>query len=143
MHNLLKRWLLTIFILVSSQGLADASVDYRSGIEAFKTGNYEEALTYFKQAEAAGMDIPRLYYNLGATNYKLGRYGESRTYFSRLVGDPKWGTLAEYNLGLIAEVSGDQQAAIRYYSQVYRTADPTSKVKQLAGIKLTELKPDA
>jgi len=142
MMKSLRLWFIPILILLSPHSVASVDDSYKAGIKAFRGGDYENALQHFQAAEAAGLDNARLFFNLGSTYYKLGRYNQSREYFSRLEDHPKWGGLANYNLGLIAEDTGDQRAAMRYYTRAYRAAAPGSKIRELATLKMRELKPD-
>ncbi|MDZ7735678.1 MAG: hypothetical protein U5P41_05955 [Gammaproteobacteria bacterium] len=52
------------------------------------------------------------------------------------------GALAHYDLGLIAESVEDQRSAVHHYTQAYRISTPGSKVRELAVLKIKELKPD-
>lgn len=141
MYKPLTGCLLALMLLTPLPALAAASDAYRAGVEAFQAGDYEQAKESFEQAEAAGMDSAKLHYNLGSTYYKLGQYAQSRQRFNMLVDHPKWGPWAQYNLGLLAERSGDQQGAARYYSQAYESAQ-TRKLRQLSATKLNRLDPD-
>lgn len=140
MHKYLAACVLTL-ILFPFQSMAAASDDYRAGIQAFRAGDYEEARRHFEAAEDAGMSTAKLNYNLGSTYYKLGLYAQSRQRFNMIVDHPQWGSWAQYNLGLIAEATGNQQSAVNYYNRAYESAE-SSKLRQLAAIKLQQLQPD-
>jgi len=114
---------------------------FQAGVEAFQQGEYEQALKYFRRAKARGGNRAQLYYNLGSTYYKLGRYRQAAEEFERLLNRPGWRHLALYNLGLTAEARGDRQAAFDYYAAA-RQAAGTSKIKQLADLKLSKLQRD-
>lgn len=117
MGRLWLLWLLMLPLLsVSMPAAAAGDADlYRAGVEAFNKGDYEQALTFFKQARVQGNRQPGLFYNLGVTFYKTGQYAQAAEAFQQLADDPAWGALALYNLGLTAEAQGLRQAAIDYY----------------------------
>ncbi len=131
--------LLVITGVLTAAMPAYGSQAYQAGIKAFRQGSYEQALEYFRQAEANGLDSPGLVYNLGVTCYMLGNYREAAEQFQRLEDNPDWRHLTLYNLGLVAEAAGDRRAAIDYYSEA-RDAAGNSKIKQLASLKLRELR---
>lgn len=118
--------------------VADDAAAYRKGLTAFKNGNYPAALQHFQKAELAGMSSVTLHYNLGATHFRLGNYQESRTRFNGIRKDKKWGALAEYNLGLIAERESDLTVAAHHYRQAYDKAN-SEKVRQLAQTRLNAI----
>jgi len=89
----------------------------REGIEAFNEGEYERALGHFRRAEMAGDEAKSLQYNIAVSLYRLGRYDEARERFLALAQDPEWTVLAGYNLGLVAESTGDMAAARSYFEQ--------------------------
>lgn len=118
---------------------ADAEKTHQAGISAFKQGNYEEALKYFRQAESEGLKSPNLIYNLGVTYYRLERYKEAEQKFRSLADNhPEWRHLALYNLGRAAEARDDRGAAIDYYLQARRAAGK-SKIMRLASRRIEGL----
>lgn len=54
---------------------ADAAEDFALGVEAYNSGDYEQALQIFKSIEDSGYAGPELYYNLGNSYYKTGQKG--------------------------------------------------------------------
>ena len=106
--------------------------------EAFREGLFEQALSYFRAAEEAGMESHALHYNLGVTYYKLARYDEARQEFERLTTDPQNAPLAHYNLGRIALATGDNATARKQFKITSRTAQ-NEKLQILAADRLREL----
>jgi tetratricopeptide (TPR) repeat protein len=134
------RWFL-VLLLLSSPAVSDEPEPYRTGVDAFKAGKYEQALTFFKQSLLQGNQTPGLYYNLGVTFYKTGKYDQATDVFQRLVENPEWGSLALYNLGLTAEAQGQRQSAIDYYSRAQKKSGD-SPIASLAALRLKALLPD-
>ena len=66
----------------SAQDLSTAKVAFEQGNEAYKTGEYQEALEYYKQAaeDTKGVTIN---FNLANTYFKLDKLPESILYYER------------------------------------------------------------
>ena len=79
----------TIFILMLILGLASLlyadqkSYLFQKGNEAYQKGNYEEAVSSYKQILKMGYESPELYYNLGNSYYKLHKIGPAVLYYNR------------------------------------------------------------
>jgi hypothetical protein len=132
--------LLVIAFFASANIWAAASERYHAGISAFKASDYSQALEHFAAARRAGMTSPTLHYNLGATHYKLGHYRLAAAEFSRIGEDPKWGALAQYNLGLIAAKMGEPDEAQRHF-RIARREATSAKLTSMADAKLAPSSP--
>ncbi|WP_250461591.1 tetratricopeptide repeat protein [Microbulbifer litoralis] len=108
------------------------------GVEAFRSGDYQRALTLFERAESEGDDSAGLQYNIGVTLMKLGRYDSASGRFQRLLADPGWGDLARYNLALAAERRNRDIVAARYYRRISEASD-SGKLRKLARNRLNAL----
>ncbi|WP_193165725.1 tol-pal system YbgF family protein [Microbulbifer hainanensis] len=117
--------------------LALAGDSFARGTEAFKKGNYSDALAAFQHELNAGNDSANLQYNLGITLYKLERYGAAAGYFRQLGGDPDWRDLAEFQLGLVAERQGRRTSAVEHYRAA--AAGRSERLRRLAGTRLAAL----
>ncbi|WP_323845838.1 tetratricopeptide repeat protein [Microbulbifer magnicolonia] len=115
-----------------------AQSQFAEGVDAFKRGDYRQALQLFEQEELSGSVSARLKYNIGVTLIKLGRYGEASQYFQRLLAEPEWQDLARYNLALAAERSNRNIIAARHYRRVQEKAD-SQKLRSLASSRLNAL----
>jgi hypothetical protein len=128
-----------ILILCTHPALAtDAADAFNNGMDAFRAGRFEQALTQFEQARAAGIDSVDLHYNLGATYYKLGRYDLAAHAFMRVARHPPMAALAHYNLGLIALKTDDEAAAHKRFLQAYEETEDAT-LKTLAQRELARL----
>lgn len=87
------------------------------GNEAFKEGNYKEALEYYHQAEVERPETPELYYNIGGALYKEQKYEEAvdKLQKSFATDNVEHETSGHYNLGNVYYRMGDYQQAILSY----------------------------
>lgn len=108
-----------------------ASSQFEQGRDAFKAGNYEQALQHFNLAWGEGNNTATLSYNRAVTYYKLGQLEPAKSAFSSLLVNSKWVHLARYNLGRIAEQEGHFQKAYIWYSKVDDRAN-NAKLQRLA-----------
>lgn len=131
---------LLLTLVMALPALAEPN-HFQQGIEAFKAEDYPRALDHFNRAREAGNRSANLAYNRAVTLYRLDRLTEASEAFSELTDDERWGDLARYNLGLIAQAQGDSRAAQFWYAQVVQEADNT-KLQQLARQKLVALVAD-
>ncbi len=122
--------------LVTVAGEADEH--FSQGVKAAGAGDYKNALSHFLRVRELGQDKPVLDYNLGVTYYRLGQYSEARKVFIRLVKEPEFTHLAYFNLGLIANKSGDERSATDWFLRTYdNTSD--AKLKALSAKALERL----
>jgi len=134
-----------VLLLIFVQGAATASTvtteaSFDSGVKAFRSGDYEQALRHFEHAGRLGTDTHKLHYNLGVTYYHLGRYAEAQSEFEWLARIPELAPLAHYNLGLLALKQGMRDEARSQFDITASTAqDP--KLTALAKTQLAGLPP--
>ncbi len=118
-----------------------ASSSFQAGKKAFQSKEYDQALTLFKQAEAAGLDKPALFYNIGVCSYKLGLYEEATKSFLRAATFPKMAALAYYNLAVVAEKQADLDAALSWLQKSLNSAGPRDdKLVLLAQTALSRIR---
>lgn len=135
-------FLVTLLVAISVFGPARLAVaDTPGAAAAFKRGDYPQALTLFREAEAAGDESEKLKFNLGVTLFKLGRYAEASEYFWQLVPEPQWRDLAQYNLGLVARRQGNQVLAAQHFRRVSEGA-ASPKLQRLAALQLGSNSPE-
>lgn len=120
--------LVSLLCLSTPAGADPGGDDFDAGIRAFQRGEYRLAVEHFRRAQAAGLQNPRLDYNLGSAYYRLEDYANSRRHFEKLAAHPHFAALAFYNLGLIANRTGDPAGAIAWFDRCAETtADPELK----------------
>lgn len=137
------RFLMVISALLFAQHCLADSSDWAKGTIAFQEGDYQTALQYFENARREGQDGPAVHYNLAVCNFKLRRYESSRVGF-QLIADqyPKMRGLAEYNLGLVAQRSGNPESAIVHFLSAYEFSPDDPKLRILASNRLRETEPE-
>ena len=101
-----------------SRVYASAESDYELGLQAYKTGSYTAAASYFESALGQGMDSLSLIYNLASSYYKVGRLEEAKEYFLQLEQTEEMRDIARYHLGLIAVKEKDISVARNYFGLV-------------------------
>lgn len=118
----------------------EADTSFEHGVEAFRAGNYEQALQAFERARILGLDSTKLQYNLGVTYYHLHRYTEARQVFESLLPIEAVAARAHYNLGLVALRQQLDDEAYAHFSLVARTTgDP--RLRELAEQQLAAFVP--
>lgn len=124
---------------------------FAQGNQAFKAGDYDNAIIHFDaaftRASATGSPSATLTYNRAVTLYRLKRYTEASDAFSLLLvpGDPspeqqQWADLARYNLGLIARDTGDFINARKWFEQLQKP-NTNPRLQTLVETQLASLKP--
>ncbi|MFN8277271.1 MAG: tetratricopeptide repeat protein [Chitinophagales bacterium] len=80
-----NRWLLftgLICVAVVSNA-ASADANFAKANAAYKAGQYDEAITLYRQVRSAGVENAALYYNLGNAYYKNEQTGEAILQYER------------------------------------------------------------
>lgn len=116
---------------------AGAAEPFSSGTAAFRSGDYERALTHFEEARQAGQQSASLTYNLGVTLFKLQRYQAAQAEFQQLLDDPEWADVARLQLALLAEKQGRPVSAVGHYRILTDSESP--KLRRVAIARLTNL----
>ncbi len=104
-----------------------------TGIAAFNEGDYQQALSAFRQAEAAGNASLSVDYNIAVSLYRLGEYDEAERRFIDLGQEARWETLVNYNLGLLYEARGEESQA-RHYYEIFVSRPATNSLASISPI---------
>lgn len=114
--------------------------DFDAGVVAFGAGELTAARGHFEKARAEGLNTPSLLYNLGVVYFRLGQQDSAEAVFLELLDTPH-APLARYNLGLVMQEKGKEEAAREWFG---RAAGPDSpkKVRALALRQLDESPPE-
>lgn len=109
----------------AEQGAATpGEASFRLGRVAFRQGHYDDALRAFEQARAAAMQHEdgrlraQAENGIGAVHYAAGAYAQARAAYQvalALTGDPLTQGKIRLNLGVIANIEGDFDAARAHY----------------------------
>jgi hypothetical protein len=124
-------------LLLSAPRILAAPASYQSGVEAFRAGDYHEALTHFIATRQAGNQSPALLYNIGVSYYRLTQYSQARTAFTELAAYSAWQALASYNLGLTEAKLSNPGKAREYWQQVVQL-DSDPRLVALASERLAQ-----
>ena len=115
-----KVFILGLLIVVAAPINADettAQASFKSGIEFYAQGDYEQAIASYADALANGKDSSRLYYNMGLAHYQLDQYDPAVQAFNQSLKDPELRALSYYNLGLVAKGRGNRTEAINNFER--------------------------
>ncbi|MBN2730904.1 MAG: tetratricopeptide repeat protein, partial [Balneolaceae bacterium] len=113
-----------IFTFVLALFLVGTSLeDARKANDAYEKGNYEKAITLYKQAIQANSQNAKLYFNLGNALAKNGSTEEAVRYFEQykqMTDDPAEKAKADYNIGNIYAQNKKWGKATQYYKNAMR-----------------------
>ena len=124
-------------------GLADAD-DWADGNAAFERGDYLAALGFFEAARDSGTTGPAVHYNIAVCQYELERYEDASESFAFIAREyPRMAGLAEYNLGLVAQRSGETADAADHFLRAYRLSQDNETIRVLASNQLAGIEPKA
>ena len=124
-------WLPLIVVAFFTANASATSSANIAGKQLFQEGKYQQAFDYFKRQEAAGRGSNVNTYNMAVCLYRLNRYAESRRLFLKLSSNYRWRPLANYNLGLIARMTGTPREAHHYFT-LAANQRTNAKIRSLA-----------
>lgn len=125
----MKKLVLIVLVLF----LAGASIeDARKANDAYRNGNYAEAIKLYKKAIDQDPKNTKLYYNLGNALAKNGNPEEAIRYFEQfksMTDDPEQRAMADYNIGNIYSETQQWDKAVNSYKNAlrYQSADFDAK----------------
>jgi tetratricopeptide (TPR) repeat protein len=135
--------LLFILFIGSSPSVAspeEAKAMVKSGIQAFKDGDLDQARQHLESAVRLGSTSRSLTYNLGVIYFKLGRFEQARETFEKLI-PTRQTALAYYNIGLVELALKNEPAAEIAFRQVL-ASEPEENLRTLALAQLDRMKPE-
>lgn len=79
------RIIIILISLYSLASFAQSGTDYffEQGNQAYREGNYKEAVDWYQRILEAGYESGRLYYNLGNCYYKMNQIGRAILYYEK------------------------------------------------------------
>lgn len=114
-----------------STAIHASNEQFSQGLQAFKAKDYVNALAYFEQAAANGLQSENLQYNIAVTHFKLGNYDRAVELFEVLAEQSKWREMALYNIARIEEKRGHMVVAFESFQELASTAE-NEKIRTLA-----------
>lgn len=131
-----------IFLAATQVMAADVDADWLAGQQAFQREEFAVALTHFESARSAGLDSPAVHYNVAVCHFKLENFtAASREFLQISERFPRMRGLAEYNLGLAAHRSGNDNLARQYFVNAYRNSSDDEKLRALSSMMLDRIAP--
>ena len=99
----------------SNMRTTELTAAFLDGLNAYKKGNYEDAITQFNQV-AATVKSGKLYYNLGNAYMKNGDLGDAILWYERALkripADPDLKFNLDYARGLVKDKMENEQTPI-------------------------------
>lgn len=119
--------LLLLFLFLSS-----SVNDARKANEAYRNGDYEQAVELFNSAIEQNPDDARLHFNLGNSLAELGRVEEAMEAFNRyksLSDQPRYEALGDYNQGKLLTDQEQYEEALTHFREALKKNpdDPDAK----------------
>ena len=92
----------------------DARLEYNHGIDYYKNGEYDKAMTSFRKAISLSPDYIDAYYNLGTILEYLNQYDYALEMFKQIIIRVPDDYEAAYKAGLLSNKTGNNTRAVEY-----------------------------
>ena len=109
------------------------------GNRAFRSGDYEAAISSYLASRRQGGDSAVVSFNLGVAYYRVGKYAEAQQWLGRAAQDSQYSSRARYNLGLVYWARGDTRSAKSEFKAVEQVAS-SRELRSLSRHALAELR---
>ena len=118
---LLIAGLLLLPVLVSAENRPEIWAD--SAANAYRSGDYNQSVIYYKKILSEGLESPALYYNLGNACYKAGDMASAILYYERSLKLRPGDEDAGFNLKVARSRIIDKidEVPAPFYTRAYRT----------------------
>jgi len=103
------------FILFSSDEFLDK---VNLGLNYLKIGNYEDAISYFKQAKNLSPDNAIVYYYLGEAYFRKGDMEEAKRYYDQAIEREPQNPDFHYSLAHLYLAQNDKAKALEEFNKV-------------------------
>lgn len=144
--KLSKKILLSLIIAISAVNItfaaeisAQARLQYNKGVDMYRVGRYEEAITAFKQAVEIEPDYIDAYYNLGSILEFIKQDDAALAVFKQIILRKPTDYEAVYKAAALSKKLGLQDQAKSYLSLIPQTSIVNSKAQQLASSMQTDM----
>jgi len=105
----MKRIIFLIYILITiSFSLNAQEQNFTKGNEAYKKGNYQEAIQYYEKSLSGDKQSAALYYNLGNAYYKTNKIAPSIYYYEKALKLNPRDKDIKHNLSLANQMKMDK-----------------------------------
>lgn len=138
MNKIKKIFIFPIILLFSATCIAvkaantDAMLQYNQGIDYYKTGRYDEAITSFREAISLDPNYIDAYYNLGTVLEYLQQYDAALAVFKQIIVRKPDDYDSVYKAAWLSYKLGEKQKAKIYLSIIPSTCARSKDAQMLA-----------
>ena len=135
----MKKLVILIALIVGLAGSVwatgtEALLFYNKGLDFYKMGLYDEAVTNFKKAVEADPEFTDAYYNLGSVYEFLQQYDEALSVFKQVIIRNPEDYDSVYRAAWLSYKTGDNEHAATYLSLIPSTSSRAQDAKNLYGL---------
>jgi tetratricopeptide (TPR) repeat protein len=123
---------LTLTGIASAAGTEDAKIYYNQGVTSYHNGNYEQAVSLFKQAIATDANYTDAYYNLGIVLQQMNNLPEALNTFKQIIVRNPNDYEAILNAATLSAKLGQEENAKKYLSIIPSTSTVYANAQNLA-----------
>lgn len=116
----------------SAKITTEAQLEYNRGVDFYKLGQYDRAITAFRQAINLSPDYVDAYYNLGLVLEYLQQYDEALTVFKQIIVRKPDDYEAVYKAALISTKMGELEKARNYLMIIPKSSPQYFLAEELA-----------
>ena len=128
-----------MLVFASTSGFAASGLEnFNEGLQAYRSGDYEKAITLFEAARKKGIRKVAVYFNLGSSYYRLGEYDKAIPMFEQVTKFEKMADVGHFNLGLVARQQEKNELARIHFNQAIASSR-NKKLIYLAQQNLEEI----
>lgn len=142
----MKKLLITLIILISAVNISfaaeisnEAKLQYNQGVDYYRLGQYDKAMSSFRQAIAIEPDYIDAYYNLGTILEFIKQDDAALTVFKQIMLRNPNDYEAVYKAAALSQKLGQTDKAKQYLSLIPPTAVVAGKAQALAYSMKTDL----
>jgi Ca-activated chloride channel family protein len=135
-----RKWsgMLSILLVITFLPAAAQAGPAQDGLEAYKKGQYDQALKLFIEAQLENPEKPELLYNLGNAYYKTGDFESAYQHYLQALKseDHSLRQKIQYNLGNTSFRKRQMEQAVKHYESALKLDPKDSQARQnLAFVK--------
>lgn len=142
----MKKILITLLLITSAAGFAfaaevstEAKLQYNQGVDYYKLGRYEAAMSAFKQAIAIDPNYTDAYYNLGSILEYMKQDDAALTVFKQIIVRNPSDYESVFKAANLSFKLGKTDAAKKYLTIIPPSSLVYSKAQQLANVMNTDM----
>lgn len=142
----MKKLLITLILIISAAGYTfaaemstQAKLQYNQGVDYYKLGQYDKAITCFREAIAIEPDYIDAYYNLGSILEFVKQNDAALTVFKQIIVRKPTDYESVYKAAAISAKLGQTENAKQYLSIIPSSSMVYSKALRLANSLQTDM----